>query len=251
MSQAGGASAEARSPRSPSHAAVGCQDLVAGYGRLPVLRGVTIAVNPGEVVALLGANGAGKSTTILSLAGEIAATSGQVFFNGAPASGALHDRARRGLRLITEDRAVLMSLSVADNLRLAHRSLEEPLTLFPELRPLLKRRVGLLSGGEQQMLTLARALAGNSKVLLADELSLGLGPLVVKRLLHAVRKAADRGMAVLLVEQQMRNALSVADYLYVMRRGRVALHGDRHELAARIAEVRAAYLTEVEPEGPA
>jgi len=128
-----------------------------------------------------------------------------------------------------------------------HRSLDEPLALFPELQPLLKRRVGLLSGGEQQMLTLARALAGPTRVLLADELSLGLAPLVVARLLQAVRAAADRGMAVLLVEQQVRNALSVADRAYVLQHGRVVLSGAAEDLRARESEIEAVYLA-VQPE---
>jgi len=194
------------------------------------------------VVALIGANGAGKSTTLLALAGEVPVTSGEVRFEGAAWTGPLHQRARQGLRLITEDRSVFMSLSVADNLRLAHKSLDEPLEIFPELRPLLRRKVGLLSGGEQQMLTLARALAGRTRVLLADELSLGLAPIIVQRLLRAVRTAADRGMGVLLVEQQIRNAFTVADRAYVLRRGRVVLEGPTSDLRERIDEIEASYL---------
>ncbi|MFI7667583.1 ABC transporter ATP-binding protein [Nocardia sp. NPDC049526] len=214
----------------------------AGYGQLPVLTDMNLRVDAGEVVALVGANGAGKTTTLLALAGEVPVTAGQVRFDGKPWAGSLEQRARGGLRLITEDRAVFMSLSVADNLRLAHKSLDEPLALFPELEPLLRRKVGLLSGGEQQMLTLARALAGDTRLLLADELSLGLAPIVVGRLLRAVRAAADRGMGVLLVEQQIRNALAVADRAYVLRRGRVVLQGPAAELRGRIGEIEASYL---------
>jgi branched-chain amino acid transport system ATP-binding protein len=219
-----------------------CTGLSAGYGQVPVLTDVNLRVGAGEVVALVGANGAGKTTTLLALAGEVPVTAGQVRFDGGAWTGALHQRARQGLRLITEDRAVFMSLSVADNLRLAHKSVDGPLAIFPELRPLLRRRVGQLSGGEQQILTLARALAGHTRLLLADELSLGLAPIIVGRLLRAVRAAADRGMGVLLVEQQIRNALAVADRAYVLRRGRVALEGPAAELRGRIGEIEASYL---------
>lgn len=234
--------ASASSSPDPSPAAIEGRDIVAGYGPLPVLRGISVVVGHGQVVALLGANGAGKTTTLLALAGELPITSGQVLIEGKTAAGALHQRARRGLRLITEDRGVLMTLSVADNLRLVHKSLELPLEIFPELKPLCRRKVGLLSGGEQQMLALARALAGSSTILLADEISLGLAPTIVQRLLRAVRAAADAGMAVLLVEQQIRNAMSVADRLYVMKHGRIALAGSAAELKDRVDDVRTAYL---------
>jgi branched-chain amino acid transport system ATP-binding protein len=231
----------------PAIEAVG---LSAGYGEIPVLSGIDISVRPGEVVALLGPNGAGKSTLLLALAGELPPSSGEVWMNGVATTSALHQRARRGLRLITEDRAVFMSLSVADNLRLAHKSLDQPLALFPELKPLLARKVGLLSGGEQQMLTLARALSGPTTVLLADELSLGLAPIIVQRLLLAVREAADNGTAVLLVEQQVRNAFSVADRAYLLRRGRIVLEGPVAELRDRTGEIQDSYLAgkEIRPD---
>ena len=139
---------------------------------------------------------------------------------------------------------MFMGLSTRDNLRVAGVDLDEALTLFPELERRLDVRGGLLSGGEQQMLTLARALARNPRVLLADELSMGLAPLVVKRLLEAVRAAADqRGAAVLLVEQHVRKALRYADRAYVMRRGRIELSGTATELRSRIAEIEDHYLS--------
>jgi branched-chain amino acid transport system ATP-binding protein len=143
---------------------------------------------------------------------------------------------------VTEERSVFMTLSVSDNLRLSHRSLAGCLDLFPELVPLLPRRAGLLSGGEQQMVTLARALTGDVRLLLADELSLGLAPLVVQRLLRAVRAAADRGVGVVLVEQQLRHALEVADRGIVLRRGLMALSGTSAELRDRIGEIEDSYL---------
>lgn len=223
--------------------AIEAVNLCAGYGQIPVLHDLNIYVQPGEVVALVGANGAGKSTTLLALAGELPLSAGEVRFSGTATTSLLHQRARRGLRLITEDRAVFMSLSVADNLRLAHKSLDAPLALFPELKPLLKRKVGLLSGGEQQMLTLSRALCGPTTVLLADELSLGLAPIIVRRLLSAVRTAASTGMAVLLVEQHVRNVFTIADRAYVLRQGRVVVEDTTANLRDRAQEIQDSYLT--------
>ncbi len=196
----------------------------------------------GEVVALLGVNGAGKTTTVRALAGELTPTAGEVWFNGAVTTAPLHKRAKQGMRLITEERSVFMSLTAAENLRLGRQDRQRCLDLFPGLERLLHRKAGLLSGGEQQILTLARALAAEPVVLLADELSLGLAPLVVERLLDAVRAAANRGTAVLLVEQQVRNALDVADYAYVLSGGRIALEGPTAELRGRIDEIEQTYL---------
>jgi branched-chain amino acid transport system ATP-binding protein len=216
--------------------------LAVGYGALPVIHELDLVVRRGEVVALLGVNGAGKTTTVRALAGDLRPSAGQVWFNGAVTTAPLHRRAKQGMRLITEERSVFMSLSAADNLRLGKQEQSRCLELFPELERLLNRHAGLLSGGEQQMLTLARALAADPVVLLADELSLGLAPLVVERLLAAVRAAADRGTAVLLVEQQVRNALEVADRAYVLSGGRVALEGPTSGLRGRIAEIEETYL---------
>jgi branched-chain amino acid transport system ATP-binding protein len=216
--------------------------LTVGYGPMPVIRDVDLVVRQGEIVALLGVNGAGKTTTVRALAGELRPTAGEVRFRGERTTAPLHQRARQGLRLITEERSVFMSLTAADNLRLGKQERSRCLELFPELERFLSKRAGLLSGGEQQMLTLARALAADPVVLLADELSLGLAPLIVERLLAAVRAAADRGTAVLLVEQHVRNALEVADRAYVLSGGSVALDGPTSELRARIGEIEQTYL---------
>ncbi len=216
--------------------------LTVGYGPNPVVENLDIVVGAGEVVALLGVNGAGKTTTVRALAGELRPMSGEVWFRGKPTKDPLHRRAARGMRLITEERSVFMGLSVADNLRLGGQSRQRCIELFPELEALMGRRAGLLSGGEQQMLTLARAIAVQPVALLADELSLGLAPLVVERLLAAVRQAADRGTGVLLVEQHVRDALEVADRAYVLSHGRVALEGPTAELIGRIQEIEETYL---------
>jgi branched-chain amino acid transport system ATP-binding protein len=166
-----------------------------------------------------------------------------VRFLGSPKSISVHARARRGLAFVPEERGVINALTTSGNLRLGRGSVAAALELFPELEPLLRRRAGLLSGGEQQMVTLGRALAAEPRLLLVDELSLGLAPLVVERLLLAVRAAADRGVAVLLVEQHVADALSVADRAVVLRHGRVELAGTAAELRSHTAELESAYLS--------
>jgi branched-chain amino acid transport system ATP-binding protein len=224
--------------------AVEARGLSAGYGPQAVIFEVDLTVRPGEVVALLGANGAGQTTTLLTLAGELPPLGGDVFFDGVGARGPLYRRARNGLTFVTEEKSVFMGLTTRDNLKVAQVDVDEALALFPELSKRLGVRGGLLSGGEQQMLTLARALARKPRVLLADEMSMGLAPMIVKRLLDAVRAAADQqNTAVLLVEQHVRKALRYADRAYVMRRGRIELSGTAAELGARIAEIEDQYLS--------
>ena len=216
-------------------------DLRVAYGSVEVVRGISMRVERGQVVALLGANGAGKTTTMLALGGVLPSR-GAVTFEGAPLRGPLHRRVRRGLGFITEARGVFPRLSTRTNLSLGRGGVDGALQLFPELERLLDRRAGLLSGGEQQMVTLGRALAASPRLLLIDELSLGLAPLIVRRLLAAVRAAADQGVGVLLVEQHARQALGIADRGYVMRRGAIELDGTGAELVARLDEIERAYL---------
>ena len=217
--------------------------LSAGYGKMAVVRDVDLHVDAGEVVALLGANGAGKTTTLLTLAGELSPLQGEVRFLGEPTTSPMHVRCRQGLGYLTEERSVIMDMSVSDNLKLAGVSATAAFEYFPPLERLMGRRAGLCSGGEQQMLSLARALGRDPKVLLADELSLGLAPLVVGNLLQAVRAAADtKGVGVLLVEQHVRQALTIADRVYVMERGQIVLSGTRDEVAGQLDRIEAAYL---------
>lgn len=228
----------------PGDLVLAARGVAAGYHGRAVIEDVSIELRAGQVLALLGANGAGKTTTVLTLAGEVRPLRGTVEQRGRAVTAPLHVRASRGMRLVTEERSVFMGLSAEDNLRLAHPDIGPCVRLFPELEPILGRRAGLLSGGEQQMLTLARALVGEPSVILIDELSLGLAPIIVNRLVGAVRAAADRGCAVLLVEQQTRHALEIADRACVMRRGRIVLEGGAKELAADPARVEASYLGE-------
>jgi branched-chain amino acid transport system ATP-binding protein len=219
------------------------KELSAGYGGQPVVHNVEITVREGEVVALLGANGAGKTTTLLTMAGELPPIGGEVLIDGEPTNAPLHRRARNGLGYITEERSVLMGLSARDNLRCGGVSTARALELFPELERVMATRGGLLSGGEQQMLTLSRALGREPRLLLADELSLGLAPIIVDRLLKALRAAADAGTAVLMVEQYARKALEYADRVYVMAGGHIRMALEAQEAQERLGEIEAAYLS--------
>ena len=218
-------------------------DLSAGYGSLAAVRNLNLKVGAGEIVALLGANGSGKTTTILTLCGELEPLGGEVRWLGEPATGPLDRRARDGLSLVTEEKSVFMGLSASENLRLGPGDPGAAVSLFPELEPHLDRKAGLLSGGQQQMLTLARALAGRPRVLLADELSLGLAPTLVHRLLEAVRRAADDlGTGVLLVEQHVREALQWADRVYVLDRGVCVFEDTASSGRLHIEEIERSYL---------
>jgi branched-chain amino acid transport system ATP-binding protein len=229
---------------SAANALVEARDVNAGYNEIAVVRNLNLIVHPGEVVALIGSNGAGKTTTLLTLSGDLPPLSGEVLVGGVVTNEPLHKRARSGLSFVTEERSVFMRLTVAENLRVARCPVEQCLEFFPELEALLQRKAGSLSGGEQQMLTLARAIARNPKLLLVDELSLGLAPLIVERLLTAVREVADkRRIGVLMVEQHVRQALEIADRGYVMRRGTVQLNGPSSELLSRLPEIEASYLS--------
>jgi branched-chain amino acid transport system ATP-binding protein len=204
------------------------RELTAGYGELAAVRGIDLVVEPGEVVALFGPNGAGKTTTMLTIAGELPALGGVVSFLGSPTTAPVHRRARQGMAFVPEERAIAPGMSTRDNLRLGKGGVDGAVAIFPELGALLDRPAGLLSGGEQQMLVLARCLALKPRLLLADELSLGLAPLVVNRLMDTLRRAADEdGTGVLLVEQQARRALAVADRWYLLRQGEITASGDR------------------------
>ncbi len=240
------------------------EHLVTGYSGVPVVHGVDLSVGAGEVVALVGANGAGKTSTLLAISGLLPVLDGSVEVLGhtvragrprhrARAMAHPERLARAGLAHVPEDRSLFTALTVAENLRLGlrradtHRAvtqrIDTALASFPALEPLLHRQAGLLSGGEQQMLALARALVAAPKLLMVDEMSLGLAPIIVEHLLPALRSIADdRGIGVLLVEQHVPMALAVADRAYVLSRGRVEAEGPAQELAARRELLEASYL---------
>jgi len=214
----------------------------AGYSGRAVVHALNLNVRAGEIVTLFGPNGAGKTTTLMSLAGAVPLVGGEVSLFGSPTSAPMHMRVREGLAFITDRRSLIFKLSVRDNLLIRGGSVDDALGFFPELADHLGQEAGLLSGGQQQMLAVARSLASRPRLLLADELSLGLAPLIVQRLLAALRAAADEGLGVLLVEQHVRQALTIADRGYVLGGGRVTIEGDACTLGEQLADVEAAYL---------
>lgn len=213
---------------------------------LPVVTRADLSVESGEVSVVLGANGAGKTTLLEGLSGVIPVSEGTITLDGQQIEKARPDaRARAGLAHVEQGRTVFRQLTTDENLRVGlHREagLSEAYELFPELMPRKDIRAGLLSGGEQQMLVIARALLGRPKVLLIDEMSAGLAPVVVTRLMAAVRKLADQGLAVVLVEQFAALALSIGDRAYVMRRGRIVYDGRCSALRQTPDELHRLYL---------
>ena len=231
--------------------------LYAGYGASEVLMGTSLKVKQGKVVALIGPNGAGKTTTMRAISGELKPTGGRVLLDGIPVQGLDASRiARAGLAHAPEGRRVFGPLSVEDNLLLgaycrlprffgfrsrAAADLERVYGLFPRLMERRKQAAGTLSGGEQQMLAIGRALMAKPKVMLLDEPSMGLAPVIVDEVFAIIGKLKESGITLLLVEQSARRALEVADYAYVMERGRVVIAGEPAELQ-RDTRMIAAYL---------
>ncbi|MBW4717921.1 ABC transporter ATP-binding protein [Saccharothrix obliqua] len=222
------------------------EDVTVGRSGLTIVRGVSLRVDAASVTVLLGANGAGKTTLLEGLSGAIPVSSGVIRLDGRPIEKLrAWRRARAGLAHVEQNRTVFREMSVLDNLRAACRRGDTPdrvFELFPELVKQIDAPAGLLSGGEQQMLVVGRALLGRPKALLIDEMSLGLAPIVVARLAAAVRALADGGVGVLLVEQFAALALDIADRAYVLARGEVVHSGDGRRLRADEDLLRALYL---------
>ena len=224
------------------------EHLYAGYAGVPVVRDLNLTVGTGEVVALLGPNGAGKTTTLLTISALLPIIEGQVrVFGSSIKKRSASDLARAGVGHVTEDRSLFYELTVKENLRLGchgrRADLEMVLGFFPQLRALLGRRAGLLSGGEQQMLALARAVGARPRLLLLDEMSLGLAPVIVERLMPILRRLADeQGLTILMVEQHVQIALEVADRAYVVAHGDLVLEDRAATLLADKAMLEASYM---------
>jgi len=231
------------------------ENLHVGYGELEVVHGISLSVPRGEIVTVLGSNGAGKTTTLRSIAGLIPPGAGRVTLGGARIDGrAAHDIAARGLALVPEGRQLFPEHTVLENLQLgAYRALRagkrtefesalsEVLELFPRVRERLDQPAGVLSGGEQQMVAIARALVGRPQLLLLDEPSLGLAPIVVRTIFDAFTALKARGLPILIVEQMAWLGLEICDYAHVLEHGRIMLSGPPKELAAN-PRVMQAYL---------
>jgi branched-chain amino acid transport system ATP-binding protein len=230
------------------------RNLSVHYGGIHALQGIDIDVPEGKIVTLIGANGAGKSTTLRSIVGLVKASGGSVVWNGEKLTGlATKDIVSKGIVLVPEGRRIFPNLTVEENLKLgAYGRSDKPgiaadeervFTLFPRLKERLRQKGGTLSGGEQQMLAVARALMTKPKLLMMDEPSLGLAPLVVKMIFDIIKTINAEGTTVLLIEQNAKAALEVADYGYVLETGRIILEGKGHDLLAD-DRVRKAYLGE-------
>jgi branched-chain amino acid transport system ATP-binding protein len=228
------------------------RDLHVGYGGIRAVKGIHLDIAPGELVALIGNNGAGKTTTLKTLAGLLKPNSGEIRYDGNSLNGvAAHQRVSMGLALVPEGRGIFARLSVSENLLMGAYSrgnsdeiaadLTRMYALFPRLHERKQQLAGTLSGGEQQMVAMARALMSRPRLLMLDEPSMGLAPLMVKNIFQTVRDISAQGMSILLVEQNAKLALQVASRGYVMESGAIALSGTSKELLES-ATVQRAYL---------
>jgi branched-chain amino acid transport system ATP-binding protein len=235
-----------------SDALLTIEGLEAGYGEVQVLWGLSLTARRGALTAIVGANGAGKTTTLRAVAGTITPWRGRVMFQDEDVTRVPgHVKAARGLALVPEGRQLFSAMSVAENLELgafsrrASRSyadrLDQVFALFPRLKERQRQRAGTLSGGEQQMVAIARGLMSDPEILIIDELSLGLAPVVVYQLLATLKQLKEAGLTILLVEQNVHLALALSDYAYVVAEGRIFMEGLPKELAAK-PEIRRAYL---------
>jgi branched-chain amino acid transport system ATP-binding protein len=230
------------------------EKLEAGYLGIPAVRDLSLSVAQGELVALLGPNGAGKTTTLSAIAGLLQPISGSIRFEEREIGGEpAHRLARESVSLVPEDRALFFGLTARENLRLARRgnsgsmSEQELVGILPELEKCLGRKAGVMSGGEQQMLALGRALTSRPRLLLVDEMSLGLAPVIVERLMPVLRRIAEElGSGVLFVEQHIPLALELAERVYVLNHGRLVLEGKAADLRGRRDLLESSYLGDMD-----
>ncbi len=216
------------------------KDLHVSYGKIKAIRGINFNIDEGEIVTIIGSNGAGKSTTLNSLAGLVKVASGKIIFNGEDITKLeSHELVKRGISLSPEGRQIFSRMSVMENIELggyfkSKHQLEERKKFVFDLFPILKERSwqvgGTLSGGEQQMLAIARALTANPKILILDEPSLGLAPIIVKDIFKMIKRIRDEGTTILLVEQNAKMALSISDRGYVLETGKIRLEGKSEDL---------------------
>ena len=225
-----------------------------GYGNIEIIKGISLTVEKGQIVAIIGANGAGKTTTLKTIAGLLPVRSGSITFDGNDITKVKpHDVVKMGISQIPEGRQVFSELSVQDNLimggytisdrHLIKTRIEEQYNRFPRLKERYKQMAGTLSGGEQQMLAIARALISSPRMLLLDAPSMGLSPLFVEEVFEIIQELRDDGMTILLVEQNAGMALEIADYAYALETGKIVIEGTGEEMM-RNEEVRKAYLAE-------
>ena len=225
-----------------------------GYGNIEIIKGISLTVEKGQIVAIIGANGAGKTTTLKTIAGLLPVRSGSITFDGNDITKVKpHDVVKMGISQIPEGRQVFSELSVQDNLimggytisdrHLIKTRIEEQYNRFPRLKERYKQMAGTLSGGEQQMLAIARALISSPRMLLLDEPSMGLSPLFGEEGFEIIQELRDGGMTILLVEQNAGMALEIADYAYALETGKIVIEGTGEEMM-RNEEVRKAYLAE-------
>ena len=226
------------------------KDLEVGYGAIQALRSISLTVNEGEIVTLIGANGAGKTTTLRAISGMLRPRNGEIAYRGESIVGVRpHQLVRRRLIHVPEGRGIFLNLTVEENLRLGaytrnddlSQDLQRVYELFPRVKERLKQTAGTMSGGEQQMLAIGRALLARPSLLLLDEPSLGLAPKIVQTIFAVIREINQSGTTILLIEQNARMALQTANRAYVLEAGRIMMQGDARELAAS-DEVRKAYL---------
>ncbi|BBJ27347.1 ABC transporter ATP-binding protein [Athalassotoga saccharophila] len=228
------------------------EDLKVHYGVINAIKGINIRVNAGEIVTLIGANGAGKSSTLNAIMNLVTSKKGKILYEGHDITkSSTADIVKSGIVLVPEGRRIFPNLTVQENLMIGSygrndkdgikRDFDFVLSLFPRIKERLKQPGGTLSGGEQQMLAIGRALMGSPKILLMDEPSLGLAPLLVKMVFEVIKKIKDEGKTILLVEQNATMALANADYAYVLETGKIALEGSGKSLLAH-EEVRKSYL---------